>query len=135
MNMQEINMLAVVAAAMSAFVVGGLWYSPLLFGHAWMRANNFTEAQVNAFPKGRMFGCAIPLCLIMAMNLAIFLAEATTDWVWGMTAGALAGAGWVATGIAVVALFENKSWAYILINAGYNIVAFVLMGLIIGAWR
>ncbi len=135
MNMQEINFLAVIAAALSAFVVGGLWYSPLLFGNAWMRANNFTEEQVNGFPKGRMFGCAIPLCLIMAMNLAIFLGEEKTDWVWGMTAGALAGIGWVATGIAVVALFENKSWTYILINAGYNIVAFVLMGLIIGAWR
>ena len=43
--------------------------------------------------------------------------------------------GWVAMAIAVVALFENKSWRYILVNAGYNVVAFVLMGLIIGAWR
>ena len=135
MNMQEINFLAVVAAAMSAFVVGGMWYSPLLFGAAWMRANNFTEEQVARFPKSRMFGWSFPLLLIMAMNLAIFLADGQTDWVWGMTAGLLAGAGWVATGIAVVGLFENKSWTYILINAGYNVVSFALMGVIIGAWR
>lgn len=135
MNMQEINFLAVVAAAMSAFVVGGMWYSPLLFGAAWMRANNFTEEQVARFPKSRMFGWSFPLLLIMAMNLAIFLADGQTDWVWGMTAGVLAGAGWVATGIAVVGLFENKSWTYILINAGYNVVSFALMGVIIGAWR
>ena len=52
-----------------------------------------------------------------------------------MTAGALAGVGWVATAIAIVGLFENKSWTYIAINAGYNIVGLTLMGLIIGAWR
>ena len=135
MNMQEINYLAVLVAALSAFVVGGLWYSPLLCGTAWMRANNFTEDQVNGFSKARMFGCAVPLLLIMAMNLAIFRADDKTDWVWGLTAGLLAGVGWVATGIAVVGLFENKSWTYILINAGYNVVSFALMGLIIGAWR
>lgn len=135
MNMQEINFLAVIAAALSAFVVGGLWYSPLLCGAAWMRANNFTEEQVGGFKKSRMFGWSIPLLLIMAMNLAIFLADDQTDWVWGMTAGVLAGVGWVASAIAVVGLFENKSWTYILINAGYNIVMFALMGLIIGAWR
>ncbi len=135
MNMQEINVVAVIAAALAAFVVGGLWYSPLLCGAAWMRANNFTEDQVRSFRKSRMFGWSIPLLLIMAMNLAIFLADDQTDWIWGMTAGALAGVGWVATALAVVALFENKTWTYIFINAGYNIVTFTLMGLIIGAWR
>ena len=135
MNMQEINFLAVVAAATSTFFLGGLWYSPLLFGAAWMRANNFTEDQVGGFKKGRMFGWSILFSLIMAMNLAIFLADEQTDWAWGMTAGVLAGAGWVATGLAVVGLFENKSWTYMLINGGYNIVSFAIMGLIIGAWR
>ena len=82
-----------------------------------------------------MFGGSIVLSLVMAANLAIFLADDQTDWVWGMTAGALAGVGWVATAIAVVALFENRSWTYIFINAGYNAVAFTIMGAIIGAWR
>ncbi len=135
MNVQEINFLAVVAAAVSAFVVGGLWYSPLLFGAAWMRANHFTEDQVAGFSKARMFGWSFPLFLIMAANLAIFLADPKTDWIWGMTAGALAGVGWVAPAIAVVGLFENKSWLYITINAGYNMVTLTLMGLILGAWR
>lgn len=135
MNVQEINVFAVIVAALSAFVVGGLWYSPLLCGSAWMRANNFTEDQVNAFKKGRMFGWSFLFLLVMALNLAFFLADDQTDWLWGLVAGLLAGAGWVATGLAVVALFENKSWAYISINAGYNIVALALMGLIIGAWR
>ncbi|MEO5754950.1 MAG: DUF1761 family protein [Chthoniobacterales bacterium] len=34
-----------------------------------------------------------------------------------------------------MALFENRSWKYILVNGGYLITAFVLMGAILGGWR
>jgi Protein of unknown function (DUF1761) len=135
MNPNQINWLAVVAAALSTFVVGGLWYSPVLFGKVWLKANGFTEAQAQSFNKARAFGGAFLLGLVMSANLAMFLADPTTTLLWGMTAGALAGVGWVAAGLAVVALFENRSWSYILVNGGYLIVSFVLMGAILGAWR
>jgi hypothetical protein len=135
MNPEHIHYGAVVVAALATFVLGGLWYSPLLFGKVWMRANGFTEAQVEGFSKARMFGWSLMFSLVMSMNLAMFLADEGTDWVWGMTAGALAGVGWVSMAIGVVALFENRSWSYILVNAGYQSVAFTLMGMIIGAWR
>jgi hypothetical protein len=135
MNPNQINWLAVVVAALSTFVVGGLWYSPILFGKIWLKANGFTEAQTQSFNKARAFGCAFVLALIMSANLAMFLADPTTTVLWGTTAGALAGLGWAATGLAVVALFENRSWTYILVNGGYLAVSFVLMGAILGAWR
>jgi hypothetical protein len=135
MDFSTINYFAVLAAAVSTFVLGGLWYSPVLFGKAWMRANNFTDADVQTFSKARMFGWSIVLSLVMAINLAMFLGGAGTNATWGMTAGALAGLGWVAMAIAIIALFENKSWAYIAINGGYMTVAFTVMGLILGAWR
>jgi len=135
MDFSTINYFAVLAAAVSTFVLGGLWYSPVLFGKAWMRANNFTDADVQTFSKARMFGWSIVLSLVMAINLAMFLGGAGTNATWGMTAGALAGLGWVAMAIAMIALFENKSWAYIAINGGYMTVAFTVMGLILGAWR
>lgn len=135
MDFSTINYLAVLVAALSTFILGGLWYSPMLFGKAWMRANNFTDTDLQTFSKARMFGWSFAFSLVMAFNLAMFLAGPTTNTVWGMTAGALAGFGWVALAIAVVGVFENKSWTYILINGGYMTVAFVVMGAIIGAWR
>ena len=131
----HINYFAVLAAAVSTFILGGLWYSPLLFGKAWMRANKFSDTDVQTFSKARMFGWSIVFSLIMALNLAMFLAAPDTNASWGATAGALAGLGWVAMSIAIVGLFENKSWSYIAINGGYMTVAFTIMGLIIGAWR
>jgi hypothetical protein len=135
MDFTTINYFAVVAAALSTFILGGLWYSPLLFGKAWMRANNFSNADVQTFSKARMFGWSIVFSLVMSLNLAMFLAAPDTNATWGMAAGGLAGLGWVAMAIAVIGLFENRSWRYLAINGGYVTVAFVVMGLIIGAWR
>ncbi len=135
MNWEHVNLLAVLAAALSTFIVGGLWYSPLMFAKAWMHANGFSEPDLQRQSKGRAFGGSAVFALIMSLNLAIFLADEKTDLAWGIAAGGLAGVGWVATGLGMTALFENRSWSYIAINGGYHAVTFLIMGAILGAWR
>ena len=132
--MEAINYLAVLAAAISTFVIGGLWYSPVLFHGPWMTANGFTEADVNKGSAGAIFGLAFLFALVMAFNLAMFLNDPGTTVGWGAAAGALA-AVWVVLGIATIALFERRPWTYTAINGGYWLVAFVVMGTILGAWR
>ena len=131
----DINYFAVVAAAASTFVIGGLWYSPLLFQKAWMAANGLSEADLKTGGEARIFVGSFILSLVMASNLAAFLAGPDTTIGWGAAAGALAGVGWVALSIAVVALFERRPLAYVLINGGYWSVAFTVMGAILGGWR
>jgi hypothetical protein len=131
----EINYFAVIAAAVSTFVIGGLWYSPLLFQGAWLAANGSSVASLQKGGETRIFAGSFVLSLIMALNLAAFLSGPDTTVAWGATAGALAGLGWVALGIGVVALFERRPLAYALINGGYWAVAFTVMGAILGAWR
>jgi hypothetical protein len=133
--MPHINWLAVLAAAVSTFLLGGLWYSKALFGRAWMSANHITDADLAGSNMLKIFGLSLVFAIVMAANLAAFLAEPKTTAIWGATAGFLAGFGWVALAIATIALFERRSWKYILINGGYMTVSFVTMGLIIGAWR
>lgn len=133
--MANLHWLAIIAAALSTFVLGGLWYSPMLFGRAWRRACGFSEEDLKRGHPGAIFGFCFVFSLIMAVNLAMFLNDAKTNAAWGMTAGFLAGFGWVALSIAIIALFERRSWKYILINGGYMTLAFTLMGLIIGGWR
>ena len=131
----DINYLAVVAAALSTFVIGALWFSPLLFNNAWMKASGLTKEDVAGGYMAKIFGLAIVFELIMAANLASFLAGPDTTILWGATAGALAGIGWVALAIGTLALFERRSWTYTLINGGYFAVSFIVMGVILGAWR
>jgi membrane-associated HD superfamily phosphohydrolase len=132
MSLDHLNLWAILAATVSAFLIGGLWYSPVLFGRAWERANGFSESP-HASPK--VFAISFLLILVMAVNLAMFLNDAKTTAAWGAIAGFLAGFGWAAMGLGVVALFERRSWKYSMINGGYLTVALTLMGLILGAWR
>lgn len=134
MDISHLNWLAIVVAGLSAFMVGGIWYSKPLFANAWMTDSNLTVEQVKGGNKGRIFGFTIIFSLIMAVNLGLFLAGPKTDLVWGTAAGFLAGV-WTFSAIAIHSLFELKSWRYIFINGGYSLVSLTVMGAIIGAWR
>jgi len=133
MNLHTLNLWAILAAAISAFLVGGLWYSKLMFAGAWKRANGFSADPPAAGAK--IFGLSLLFSLVMAFNLAMFLNDAKTTAAWGAAAGFLAGFGWGAMGLAIISLFERRPASYVLINGGYVTVALTLMGLILGAWR
>jgi hypothetical protein len=133
MDFHTLNFWAILVAALSAFLIGGFWYSPALLGGAWKNVNGFGSDVPGAGP--RVFAVAFVLSLVMAVNLAMFLNDPKTNLAWGATAGFLAGFGWVAMGIGIVALFERRSLKYVLINGGYLTVALTAMGAILGAWR
>lgn len=136
MEQLYINHWAVLVCAVANLVVGALWYSPMLFYNAWLKENNFTEEMIKQkFNPLKMYGLSFVLSLIISYNLAFFLGDEKTNAVWGVTAGFLAGFGFSALIFAVVALFEQRSWKYILINGGYITIYFTLIGFIIGAWR
>ena len=132
MDPSTINWWAILVAGISAFVLGGVWYSPALFGKAWMSENNFTEDDVKSGNAAKIYGWAFVLSLIMSANLGMFLADSpascpaecaqVTDISWGAIAGFLASI-WVFAGFAIVGLFEQKSSRYIFINGGYLIIA------------
>ncbi len=134
MDMSTINWLAILVAGISAFILGGIWYSPALFGKAWMKENSLTVDEVQKGNKGKIFGWSFILSLIMAANLGMFLADPKIDLSMAIVYGLLTGL-WIFCGIAIVGLFEHKTARYIFINGGYMLVALGLMGAIIGAWR
>jgi hypothetical protein len=131
--MPAVNWLAVIAAALSMFVIGGLWYGPL-FARPWQQAAGLSDEQLKAANMPLIFGLAFVLSLLMAANLAFFVAGVPD---LGMVVGysVAAGLGWAALGLSIVALFERRPLAYHLINGGYLTLSFVVMGLILGLWR
>jgi hypothetical protein len=134
MTIETLNFWAILAAAVSAFLLGGLWYSPVLFGAMWKRANGFGTDEPPP-PGPKIFAISFLLSLVMSFNLAMFLNDPKTTLGWGATAGFLAGFGWAAMGIGIVSLFERRPWTYAIVNGGYLTIALVLMGTILGGWR
>jgi hypothetical protein len=134
MEFPDINYLAVLLSALAFFIIGSIWYSPLLFAKAWMKELGFTEDPQSRTTMFRIFGSAFLLMLVMAFNLAAFIGN-EAGFQFGLTAGALTGIGWVALAIGILHLFERKSFRFWLINAGYMAVGFTVMGAIIGAMQ
>ena len=127
----NINYLAILLAALSTFLIGGLWYSPILFGKAWMKENKFSEDDMKKGNMAKIFGIAFALGVISAINLAMFMGpekDVTQGAIYGFASGI-----WVATFVGTHYLFERKSFRLFLINAGYSVVALTVMGIIIVA--
>ncbi len=132
--MEGINWLAVLAAAVSAFVLGGLWYSPALFAKPFMREARLTDADLAQGNPAIIFGVSFVLALVASAVFAMFLGPAPSLG-FALGAGFAAGAGWVATSFGINYLFERRSLTLFAINAGYHTVQFTLMGLILGLWH
>ena len=134
MDPSKLNFLAIFVAAAATFLVGGVWYSPVLFGKAWQRETGLTDTQLKERNPAMVFGPAFLLALLMAFNLAAFIGpEATLGF--AVAAAFAAGFGWVAFGMGVTYLFEARSFRLWLIDAGYHAVSFTLMGVILGLWK
>jgi hypothetical protein len=128
---RNLNWLAIIAAAASAFVLGGLWYSPLLFAKRWMKETGITDETTKKANMIKIFSLAFILALIAAFFLAMFVG-ANAGAGFGAFAGFMAGLGWVFTFMGISYLFESRTFAHFLINSVYSIVSLTIMGLIIG---
>lgn len=128
----DVNYLAVVVAAIATFILGGLWYAPFLFGNAWKRVNGFTDADLAKRSMPATFGAAFILQLISALVLAFFVGQEATAH-YGALFGAHVGLAWVLTSFGVTYAFEGRPLSLLMINGGYHVVSFVVMGTILGA--
>lgn len=126
----EINWLGVTVAAVSAFVLGGLWYGPL-FGKAWQRGVGLSDEQLQQGNPAKIYGGAFVLSFIAALVFAMFLGP---DQPLGFAVGVgfAAGAAWVAASFGISYLFEHRPLSLWAINGGYHTLQFTLYGLVLG---
>ncbi len=140
MRFHHVNLLAVLVAAISTMVVGFLWYSPLLFAKAWMREMGYDpndKAKVQEMQKsaGPAYGGSLVASLLSAFTLALFfhmLQNYTLHF--GLIVGFHVWLGFVATVQFTGALFMKQSMKLFAINAGYQLVCYVVMGAILSVW-
>jgi len=131
--LSAVNYWAVLAAAVSAFVVGGLWYSPMLFGNVWLKETGLSKQQLDQANPAVTFGLSFVLALLASFVFAMFLGPRPA-FGFALAAGLMAGIFWVGTSFGINYLFEHKSFRLFLINAGYHTVQYGVIGAILGLW-
>lgn len=123
---------AVVAAAAASFVLGALWYGPF-FGAAWQDLVGLDEEELDKTHVPLLFGAAFLLELVAAGVLALFLGP-EAGALLGLAAGGSVGVFWVAPAVGVIYLFERRPFLHWVIDAGYQVMGFLVMGGVLGLW-
>jgi hypothetical protein len=146
MLVTQVNYLAVIVAAIVLFMLGGLWYSPVLFAKRWIALQGRTEEQMRADAAASnmpvmyllAFLCALIIAWAMAVVANNFIPSqpvAAGSWVWrGVKLGVFCWFGFVLPTTFATSLFSMKPRQLWMIDAGYNLVSFVLAGAIILGW-
>jgi hypothetical protein len=120
----------ILVAAISSFLLGGLWYSPMLFGRAWNRESGTPPQRGH---PAKVFGASLAFALVAAAAFSYIVGpqpplERAIAW------GAVMGFGIAATSFGINYQFAQRSFALWLIDGGYHTMQFVLFGVVIGAW-
>ncbi|HET9386991.1 MAG TPA: DUF1761 domain-containing protein, partial [Gemmatimonadales bacterium] len=126
----------VLVSAVLAFVIGGLWYSPLLFGKAsaTLRGLDPNSATSMALPVGGIVGEFVRW-LVMTLILARFMARlGVADVTGALTFGAWM---WVVvyTALAGSVLHEGYPWRLYAIHAGDGLAKIMLITTILCLWK
>lgn len=157
----ETNYLAILVAALSSFVVGFIWYNPKVFGTIWMKEIGMTDEKAKQGNMAKIFGFTFLFALMFAFmmptitihqigalqlaggneNDEAFLAymqvhgEMFRSFKHGALHGFVAGLFLALPIVATNSLFEQKSWKYVFVTAGYWVVVMTIMGAIICGWK
>jgi len=131
--MQHINLIAAVVGGVVGYFPGGLWYSRALFLRRWAREMG-VDMDVPAEGKGH--GPKIAIGVVTSIVAAIVFALIVGP-VPGLCHSLLTGvaiSGLIGSAFAIQYLFEERSFAFWAINAGYHLVQFTTIALVIGLW-
>jgi hydrogenase-4 membrane subunit HyfE len=136
--LQQIPWVPVLVSAVAFFILGALWYT-LLFSKPWVASRRYSDEQMAEMKKVGMgkslvwnflanfVTCAAFSILVSHLNLH--------SAAQGARLGVLVGVGFAAMILLVQNLYSIVRFSGFLIDAAYQIVAFVMIGLILGGWR
>jgi len=140
MEFMGLNLLSVLAAAIATMILGFLWYSPLLFAKPWTVAMGYDlndKAKMEEMRKGagKLYGITFVTSLVSAFVLAKIIDVTTvTSALYGMKIGFAVWLGFVTTVQLTSTLFKKRPIKLYLIDTGYQLVCYLLMGAILAKW-
>lgn len=132
----EINYLAVIIASLVAFLIGSIWYMKQLFGARWQKEIKLSDKDIEKANMPKVLLVSFMTILISAVAISVLLSVMVLDTaVQGALFGIMIAVGIIATNKLMQVQYEQRSWTYWYIVAGYDIVAYAVMGAILASWQ
>ena len=137
-DLGSLNYLAIIVGIIFNQVFGAAWYSA--WSKPWMAEVGLTQEDMEAM-KGTArqwypYVIAVVSALVFTFVLALLIqgmgAENVVD---GLILGLLASVGFILTSYATTYSFEGRSLKLFLINSGYPLISYALIGILLAAWQ
>lgn len=135
MQFGPVNWFAIAAAVISNFVIGGLWYSPLLFVNPWLRMSGIDKERFDAGLRKALLGDLFAAtAMALTLNQVIRWSGAISVGC-GLLAALIVWAGFIASVLLSQVTYERRPFAFYAIMCGYRLLTFSAMGVILSIWR
>ena len=138
MDYPFINVWAVLLGTLALWVLGALWYSPVLFGKIWQKEIEFKEEAITKVNMAKVFGLSFLLMLFMVWALNFVINSHKPEHVsllTGLHYGAFMGFFFSMMTMGVNYLYQRRSVKLWLIDGFYMVIGLGIAGMILGAWR
>lgn len=138
--MPDINWIAVILAAVAAFIVGFVWFGPKTFYPVWARALGKSPEDTSGSSMTALFVPTVIATLLQACGVAVVIglrqgAGTHVGPVRGLVIGLVIGVVFAAATSLGHRLFSGQGYKVWAIEAGGDIAGLAVMGLVIGAFN
>lgn len=133
---RDLNYYAILVSAVLYFALGAVWYG-VFFGKAWMAMVGKTEEELRKGGMAAPYITAAVTALVCAALLAFVLRRTGNDATIGQAMG-MSFLLWLGFAIGTGAkhyAFPGRPARLLLIDYGYDLVAFLAMSLIFALWK
>ena len=128
--LMQVNPLVPIAVAVMVMAVGMVWYSLQVFGKKWMSDVGLSIEVMNKAPVAS-YVVSIVASLVLGVFMDYFATRLNLHtWQGGLVLGAKMWLAFVATSMAMNYVFARRPRRLFLIDIGYQLVIFILAGLI-----
>jgi hypothetical protein len=136
-----INYWAVLVGAVLSMIIGAIWYGPL-FGKKWMEIVGVNPSDLAAREKMQksatpLYVVQFVLTLFQVLVLAHLIAD--TKIVGGLERSLWIWAAFIIPTLAGAVMWTNEGsklkWSRFLIQGGYQLILFIVFGLLLQFWK
>jgi hypothetical protein len=138
-TLSDVNWLAIVVAAVVYWLLGALWYSPVLLGNVWMRASGLEQSDTEGGPGPLIYLAPFLGYLVSAIATGMLaVATESTTLGDGIVLGLVVGVGYTTVVTAIGAVFSPKmpsprTWFWI--TASFNLLGLLITGVLVSVWN
>jgi hypothetical protein len=135
-HLHNLNHWALLVSAVMIWLIGAVWYSPILFAKPWVAM--IGPPKEGSSSKTMIAGMVSSFICDLVLSFILWHVvewSGASDWSTGALVGLVCWAGFIAAVALPQGIYESRPFKLFAINTGYWLVAMVASGVLLAVWK